>query len=47
MRALGVVTAGFAGLSALAAMSAAVIGWRLSRQVESDLPPMRKPLVDA
>jgi ATP:ADP antiporter, AAA family len=47
LRALGVVTAGFAGLSAVAAMSAAVIGWRLSKQVESDQPPIRKPLVDA
>jgi AAA family ATP:ADP antiporter len=47
LRALGVVTAGFAGLSALAAMSAAVIGWRLSKRVESNPPPMRKPLVDA
>lgn len=34
LRALGVTTAGFAGLSALAAFSAATIGWRLSRRVE-------------
>jgi len=47
LRALGVVTAGFAGLSAVAAISAAVIGWRLSKHVQSPLPPVHKPLVDA
>ena len=47
LRALGVVTAGFAGLSAVAAISAAVIGWRLSKRVQSQLPPVHKPLVDA
>lgn len=32
LRGVGVVTAAFAGLSAVAAMAAAAIGWRLSRQ---------------
>ncbi|MFC3550943.1 NTP/NDP exchange transporter [Lysobacter cavernae] len=36
LRSLGVVTAGFAGLSALAALAAAGIGWRLARRVDSD-----------
>ena len=34
LRALGVVTAGFASFSAVAAMGAAVIGWRLSRDAK-------------
>ena len=43
LRALGIVTAGFAGLSALAAMGAAAIGWRLSRQVEAAQAPTGMP----
>lgn len=38
LRSVGVVTAGFAGLSALAAFTAATIGWRLSRRVEGSEP---------
>lgn len=38
LRSVGVVTAGFAGLSALAAFTAATIGWRLSRRVEDSEP---------
>lgn len=38
LRSVGVVTAGFAGLSALAAFTAATIGWRLSRAVEGSKP---------
>ncbi len=34
LRGVGMATAGFAGISALAAMAAAAIGWRLSRQTE-------------
>ncbi len=39
LRALGVSTGGFAALSALAAFSAATLGWRLSRRVEQTPPP--------
>ncbi|GAA5078216.1 NTP/NDP exchange transporter [Lysobacter panacisoli] len=35
LRALGVTTGGFAGLSALAAFTAATIGWRLARRVDA------------
>jgi len=35
MRALGVVTSGFAAFSAMAALTAAAIGWRLSKRVET------------
>ncbi|MBU8976658.1 MFS transporter [Lysobacter sp. MMG2] len=38
LRAVGVTTAGFAGISAMAAFAAATIGWRLSRRVE-ETPP--------
>lgn len=34
LRSVGVVTAGFASLSAMAALSAAAIGWRLAHRVE-------------
>lgn len=34
LRAFGVVTGGFAGMSAVAAVAAAAIGWRLARRVE-------------
>ena len=34
LRSVGVITAGFASLSALAALSAAAIGWRLARRVD-------------
>jgi len=37
LRGLGVVTAGFASISAVAAVTAAGIGWRLSRRVDADL----------
>jgi len=37
LRGLGVVTAGFASISTLAAVTAAGIGWRLSRRVDADL----------
>jgi AAA family ATP:ADP antiporter len=36
LRAIGVVTAGFAGLSAVAAMTAAAVGWRLARDIDRD-----------
>lgn len=39
LRLLGVTTGGFAGLSAMAAFSAAIIGWRMSRRVEETPPP--------
>jgi ATP:ADP antiporter, AAA family len=35
LRTLGVTTGGFASISALAALSAATIGWRMSRRVEA------------
>ena len=35
LRALGVTTGAFAGISAVAALSAATIGWRMSRRVEA------------
>jgi AAA family ATP:ADP antiporter len=34
LRGLGMATAGFAAISATAAVSAAALGWRISRQVE-------------
>ena len=34
LRAFGVTTGGFAGISAMAAFAAATIGWRLSRRVD-------------
>jgi AAA family ATP:ADP antiporter len=34
LRTLGVATGGFASLSAVAAVAAAAIGWRLARRVE-------------
>ena len=40
LRALGVTTAGLAGLSAAAAMTAGVIGWRLSRQADAGPTPV-------
>ena len=39
LRSVGVVTAGFASLSALAAVTAAALGWRLSKQVEGNKAP--------
>lgn len=38
LRALGMSTGGFASLSALAAVSAATLGWRLSRRVDQNPP---------
>lgn len=35
LRSIGVVTSGFAGFSVLAAVAAAALGWRMSKQVES------------
>jgi AAA family ATP:ADP antiporter len=35
LRTLGMTTGGFASLSAVAAVAAAAIGWRLARRVES------------
>jgi AAA family ATP:ADP antiporter len=43
LRGVGVVTAGFAGLSAVAAMAAAAIGWRLSRQAGVRAMPATTP----
>ncbi|WP_206861504.1 NTP/NDP exchange transporter [Lysobacter changpingensis] len=43
LRALGVTTGSFAAISALAALSAATIGWRLSRRVEAAPPPQAQP----
>jgi AAA family ATP:ADP antiporter len=45
LRALGMATGGFAGLSALAALMAAAIGWRLSRV--GDPPATRPSAADA
>jgi AAA family ATP:ADP antiporter len=39
LRVLGVTTGGFAGLSAMAAFTAAIIGWRMSRRVEETPTP--------
>ena len=38
LRTLGVSIGAFAGISALAALSAATIGWRMSRRVEAPRP---------
>ena len=37
LRGFGVLTAGFASISTVAAVAAAGIGWRLSRRVDADL----------
>jgi AAA family ATP:ADP antiporter len=44
LRAVGVTTAGFAGISAMAAFAAATIGWRLSRRVEEAPPAEAQPV---
>jgi ATP:ADP antiporter, AAA family len=41
LRSLGMVTAGFAALSAIAALSAAAIGWNLSKRTSSEGPVAR------
>jgi AAA family ATP:ADP antiporter len=47
LRGVGMATAGFAGISALAAMAAAAIGWRLSRQTERVPHPASTPATGA